>query len=368
MKLRAIMLTLVATTAFAADNSFLPSQFAGWKATNTIISNDPSKADTVNASLLKEYGFTDVASATYSRENGKLTVKAARFADASGAYGAFLYYKLPPMLDETIGDQGASLNERVLFYRGNILVDAVFDRLTTMSAAELRELANDLPRPIGNLNNLPPLPAYLPKNALEKNSAKYVLGPVALSSVGSPLGPDLVDFSHGAEVMLGKYNTAGGEATLLLIAYPTPQIAMEHLKNIDAARQQTGSALAGLGPSFARRTGPMVVVASGSLSQSEGNSLVGSVNYQADVTWNENTYNDKKNNIGNLVVNALLLCAILMGFALVIGVAFGGARILLRRLLPQTVLARSDDADFISLHLEESRPAESGVNPSIRGS
>ena len=45
------------------------------------------------------------------------------------------------MLIEKIGDGAASMNERVLFYRGNILVDAVFQKLSAMSAAELRELA-----------------------------------------------------------------------------------------------------------------------------------------------------------------------------------------------------------------------------------
>ena len=70
------------------------------------MSNDPAVADPANAALLKEYGFTDFESATYTREDGrKLTLKAARFADASGAYGAFTYYKLPQMLKETIPDQ-----------------------------------------------------------------------------------------------------------------------------------------------------------------------------------------------------------------------------------------------------------------------
>ncbi len=87
---------------------------------------------------------TDFESATYIRDDGrKLTLKAARFADTSGAYGAFTFYKTPPMLVEKIGDQAGSLNERVLFYRGNILIDAVFQRLSAMSAAELRELAGD---------------------------------------------------------------------------------------------------------------------------------------------------------------------------------------------------------------------------------
>ena len=105
-------------------------------------SNDPAAADPVNAAVLKEYGFNNFESATYSRDDGrKLTLRAARFGDASGAYGAYTYYKTPEMLIEKVGDGAASMNERVLFYRGNILVDAVFQKLSAMSAAELRELA-----------------------------------------------------------------------------------------------------------------------------------------------------------------------------------------------------------------------------------
>ena len=57
------------------------------------------------------------------------------------------------MLKETIPDKAASLNERVLFYRGNVLVDVVFEKLSAMSAAELRELSLALPMPAGNSLN-----------------------------------------------------------------------------------------------------------------------------------------------------------------------------------------------------------------------
>ena len=118
---------------------------------------------------LKEYGFTDFESGTYTRDDGrKVALKAIRFTDASGAYGAFTYYKMPQMLKESIPDQAASLNERVLFYRGNILVDAVFEKLTAMSAAELRELAEALPLPVGNTRNLPSPAAVSSENQLRK--------------------------------------------------------------------------------------------------------------------------------------------------------------------------------------------------------
>src|SRR6266404_9227004 len=150
----------------------LPPAFAGWQITQPAqVSDNPAAADPANPSLLKEYGFTDLARATYTREDGrKLTIRAARFQDASGAYGAFTFYQVPEMQTQQIGDQGASLNERVLFYRGSLLVDAVFERLSAMSAAELRMLADALPRPAGTSANLPSLMGYLPKGS---TSIKY---------------------------------------------------------------------------------------------------------------------------------------------------------------------------------------------------
>jgi len=93
MKSLKVIWALVAVTyAFAgegarATNSILPKQFGGWQAAGAIqTSKDPLVADPVNTALLKEYGFTDLESATYTRDGGrKLTLKAARFGDASGA-------------------------------------------------------------------------------------------------------------------------------------------------------------------------------------------------------------------------------------------------------------------------------------------
>jgi len=372
----------IAGAAFANNQAeksvptpILPQQFAGWQISGPPrTSTDPAVADPVNADVLKEYGFSDFESATYSRDDGrKLTVKAARFADASGAYGAFTFYKTPEMLIEKIGDQGGSLNERVLFYRGNILIDAVFQRLSAMSAAELRELASNLPLPAGNTRNLPGLPAYLPKQSYVKNSAKYVLGPAALGKINTPIPAELVDFNRGAEVVLGNYNASGGQATLLLISYPTPQIAGDHLRKIQAAQQQNpqqpGSPLlSSIGPMFEKRTGPIVVVAAGPLSQSEAKALLASVNYDADVTWNENTYATKKDNLANLLVNVIFLCFIIIGFALVVGVAFGGVRIFAKRLFPDRIFDRPQDVEFISLHLSEntSESSEANVSSSIK--
>lgn len=352
------------SVAYAAEQPsvpILPKQFGGWETQSTgRTSKDPAAADPVNARVLQEYGFKDFQSASYTRDDGrKLTIRAARFQDASGAYGAFTFYKEPEMLNEKIGDQASSLNNRVLFYKGNVLVDAVFDRLTAMSAAELRELAGLLPGPTVDTGKLPGLPAYLPKQSYVKNTAKYILGPATLDKIGSPIPSPVVDFTSGAEAVLGTYNSSGGEATLMLINYPTPQIAAEHLRKIEAIRQQNpqpavGTAVdADSSPFFSKRTGPIVVIAAGPLSQSDAKSLLASVNYDADVTWNENTNLTKKDNLANLLVNIIILCFILIGFSLVAGVAFGGLRILIKRFFPDRVFDRREEMEFISLHLSE---------------
>jgi hypothetical protein len=348
----------------ASAASVLPADFAGWQRKDAVASSsDPAVADATDAAVLKEYGFERLEKATYARDDGRtVVVKAAVFADASGAYGAFTYYDSPEMREETIGAAAAYLNNRVLFYQGNVLVDAVFDRMSVMSAAQMRVLAGLLPQAEGNKRNPPSLPAYLPKQpaqmTLGPHTTKYILGPVTLDRVGSALPNSLVDFKSGAEVVVARYGVNAGDATLMLIEYPTPQIAAAQLRQIEAShqvtQQQPGVAtIVDVGPFFDTRTGPILVIAAGPLSKAEARSLMSSISYDADVTWNENTYVTKKDNLANFLFNAIVLCGIVVGLALVAGVAFGGLRVLVKRFFPDSVFDRREAMEFISLNLED---------------
>jgi hypothetical protein len=352
----------------------LPKQFAGWQIQGAVqASKDVAAADPTNAALLKEYGFTDFEAATYKSDDGRtLKIRAARFTDATGAFGAFSFYLQPGMAAEEIGDRGASLDRRVLFFRGHIVVEAVFSQLSVMSAAGLRELAGLLPRPGGNAGTLPPILAFVPHHGYIANTEKYAEGPLALGAIGSPLPADLVDFGVSPEVLLRQYTTPSGETTLMLIEYPTPALAAEHLRRIDAAHHaaqpQAGiAAVENVGPFFDKRTGPIVAIAAGPLSQSDAQTLLGAVNWDVGVTWNENTYFDKKNNIANLLVNIILLCIIGGAISLAAGLAFGGARVLLRRYFPGRVFGHSDQTEFISLGLRETPAKASPARPSPTG-
>ncbi len=328
--------------------ALLPQVFAGWERSSYQVGSDPAVVDPASSQVLKEYRFTDFETATYTKGDRKLTLKAARFEDATGAYGAFTFYRAPNMQTETIGAMSASANERVLFFSSNVLVMANFDRITATSAGELRELARDLPAVSGPAAALPTLPNYFPRQQLVPNSAKLIEGPEALTFSGAPVNAALVDFSTQPEIMLGKYEADGKTADLMLINYPTPEIAGARLRAIEAAYPQQD------GVTFQiKRSGPLVVIVRGNLSQGDARNLLGRVNYEADVSWNENVGNLKKDNIGNLVIAACILAGIIFLISVVTGGLFGFGRVFMERLFPKQYAAHEHKTEFIKLHLED---------------
>ncbi len=362
------------TVQTAVAPALLPQQFAGWQlqgATQT--SKDPAAADPTNALVLKEYRFADLATATYVRDDGRtLKIRAARFADASGAFGAFTFYVLPEMAREQIGDQGASAGQHILFYRGSVLVDAVFSTQSVMSGAELRELAGNLPKATGNTGNLPSFIQFMPRQGYVRHTQKYAMGPAALLALGAPVSGDLVDFGASAEVSLGHYSTPSGDAILMLISYPTPQLAAEHLKRIDSAHQlaapQEGvSTIENNGSFFDKRTGPIIAVVAGGVSDADAKSLLAKVNWEANVTWNTPSSNQEVHDLTQLILNIVVLCGIVGGLAVIAGVAFGGFRILIKKLYPDRVFDRPEQMEFISLHLTETAVKGSPQNGSQDG-
>ncbi|HEX4604013.1 MAG TPA: DUF6599 family protein [Candidatus Angelobacter sp.] len=325
----------------------LPPSFSGWHIETKSVTTtpDPAVADPTDAPVLKEYGFAGLETATYARSGRTMQIKAARFNDATGAFGAFTYYVQPQMQVEKIGDQGASSNSRILFFKGNVLVDVSIEHLSAMSGADLRALADALPRPKDNTGKLPALPGNLPAQSLMRNSSRYIVGPEAMQRLGGLLPAQLIDFSKGPELAIGRYRTSQGEASVTLIGYPTPQIARERMDAMQAA------ALSG-GPFFFKRTGPYIVAVSGNIPADEAQSLLASVNYDADVTLLQPTKTKPAEDRAGFIVALVLLCVITVVGALVFGFVFGGIRILANRFFPNRVFSRQESAEIIRLNLK----------------
>lgn len=353
-----LLFLITTATAFAQSHStalvrvnVLPKVFAGWQLASDNISTDPAAADPVYTDLLKEDGFNLAETAEYTKPDRKMTVKVARFGDATGAYAAYTFYRTPEMAKEDIGDQSASNGTHILLRKGNLLVDVKLDKIMPMTAGGLRELASDLPQPVGNDATAPNIASYLPTGGMAKNTIKYAAGPVGLARINSPLPASLVDFSGTkAELASADYNTGEGTAKLTVLAYPEPAVAGKQLREIEAWHPATTPGTPA--PTvYAKRTGRLVAVVTGNISEGEAKTLLASVNYDPQVTWNENTHFDRNTNLGSLLVNIIFLIAIIVGISLIAGVAFGGVRILLKKIFPDRVFDRSDDIDIIRLNI-----------------
>lgn len=339
-------LPLVALAADkAASPALLPDSFAGWQKTQPDKhGDDPAQVDPAFPAVLKEYGFHDFETAQYTREGRKITIKAARFDNVSGAFGAFTFYRVPEMIREEIGDAAASNNTRILFYRSNVLVDATLDKVTAMSAADLRALANNLPAAFGNAATPPNLPAYLPREKMVPGTLHYILGPNALNVIHAPVTPEQVEFEKDdAELAMADYEDQGNRSTMVILSYPNQQIATQKLNSFESSMQSQ--------PGFiAKRTFDKVLFITGNLPVSEEKGLVGSVNYEGNVSWTEQTKLAAKDNVGNLIVGVFTLIGILLIVGLIFGLTMGGTRVLFERFLPGR-FHREDEDEIISLDL-----------------
>ncbi len=360
-----ILLVLIGTALAQNEPSeILPTSFAGWqKAGDARRTTDSANFDPKNAAALKEYGFTDTEVATYTRADRTISVKAARFADATGGFGGFTFYLSPQMDREQLCDGGASGDTRVLFYCGNILLDITLDRVTAMSGAEMREFAAAMPKLAGNLANKPTLPLYLPREM--RDQAKFALGPASLAASGSPVPPGLIDFGRSAEVAISKFDRIGASGVTTLMSYPTPAIATAQLKKIqdwgeakskeaiNASGQNTLADPAPMPTFAAKRTGSMVAVVTGDIDARQAQSILADINYDADVTWSEPTGMGKRENIGNLVYQIFVLIGIILGITLVIGFLFGGFRVMLKNAIAARRGIAPEEAEFIKLNLRD---------------
>jgi hypothetical protein len=366
-----LLLSVLALPALAQPSAkpsstsppLLPADFAGWSQSAPVQdSTAPEAADAANASVLKEYGFQQFVSAHYANGDNKLSVRAIRFQDASGAYGAFTFYRRAGSIAEQVGRTASWDGSHVLFWNGATLVDATLDHVTPMTASELRELAKDLPQPPGSANVAPPLPGYLPRQGLELGLSHYSLGPEAYARTGGVLPVSLVDFPSSAEAVTALYSDRGGDGQVTLLIYPTPQLAAARLRDIDTflkagnAQATWPQPLAESRPGsiLTRRSGPIVAVVSGSLPEAVAHKLINQINYQADIVWNNpQGYISDGSKVARLILGIFALTGILGGAAILLGLFLGGGRAIVRVLRGKPASAFQEETEFIRLNLED---------------
>lgn len=333
----------------AAAQDLLPPAFSGWQgeAPSRVASGRLEQVVGDLAPVLREYDALFLETRTYSRGKERLTVTVYRMKDPTGAYGVFTFLRTNKMAGGKLGKHSALSSDRALVMIGDLVLD--------VSGANLSPLAGDLNGLVSQVypkarpGPLPTVGDYLPTKEMIANSRRYVGGPVALGRLLPLSEGDWLGFSEGAEAELARYRVRGEEITLLVAAYPTPQVAARWTARIE---QLAATAPAGTKPRLvARRSVSLVTVVAGGSSQEAAEALLSAVRYESDVTWNEPKFSATDPSIPEMVLQAIYGTGGILILALVAGIGFGFLRVAIKHFLPGKVFDRTEAVEIIQLGL-----------------
>jgi len=339
---------LLALAGSSHAQQILPSSFGGWT-TNPGYQSRAATADAQDA--FREYGLLATEDEEYQKGAERLSVRTYQMAEPSAAYGAFTYLRAPAMASLKIGKYSAASSDHALIVVGNLLLEINGAGAARMSS-DLSALADSV-KSKADARPFPSLGEHLPSSGIVIGSEHYYLGPVALNKV-LPVAPgDWVGFGDRAEALSAQFQNGTQAVTLLLIDYPTQELAAKHFDSVQASAQS--SSVPGLPFATAERKGEFICVAFGQRGAKYAAALLKQIETGHNVIWNEPSYKATDLTWASYVVGAFTGTGIIMLLAFVSGIGFGIIRVAVKYFFPGKVFDRPKSIEVIQLGLTGKR-------------
>jgi hypothetical protein len=353
----AFLLAACFCTSLLAQTPVLPDHFGAWDAAgpaktiniNDLEANWPKGSNAVQ--VLRECGLSGVEERAYHNGPDDLTLRVFRLHDPSSAYEFYTFLLAPGMRNFGVGPDSALSQGDARILVGNFVVQATLSPNTKPES--LKELAAAL-KDKADSTPYPPLKSYLPEDWRIFGSEKYALGPEAFQAAMNSLNQGAysslskeVGFQNGGEAILAQYQGQHGSGVLLLLEYPTPQVAENQKHHIELAlppaAKQSGVTV--------ERKASLLSLVFAPTSQMHAQAIRDAVNYETEVTWNEphQTYSDPP--LVRVLYKIFLFTSLFLVVATATGVAFGGFRILVKHWWPGKVFDRPENIEILQLGL-----------------
>jgi hypothetical protein len=342
------LLALVVAPHLSAQRPLLPDHFGSMRM-------GTCAAKPVHPALSTEAGEQNFLSCEFSSKSQNVSIWAGRYRDPSSGYEVYSSLINPSMRPSLIGKNSAVDGERLVALVGDIVFEVRPPQ--AISTKDLQELVNEL-QAGADPTPLPPLRIYLPDRALVDGSQRYALGPAAFRTAAAVLNcgaftalTEAVGFSDGAEAMLAQYRSGKEEAVLVLLEYPTPQLAGYHQKHLESKLSEISKQ----DQTPIERKGSMLLIVLSPSSAAYAESLRKAVNYETQVTWNEPSATATDPPWSSVLAKIFIGTGIFMVAAVVLGIAFGGVRVITKRFFPGKVFDRPEQMEILQLGLSGKR-------------
>lgn len=287
---------------------------------------------------INRYGLIGATTQSWSGPEGKVRLTLYEMLDASAAYGLFTIERnidQPGFSEFPVGSEGFRVSNRFCFWQSKYVVKLERD------APAAETLARIISQNIFGRSQKPPVTNLLPPENLVQGTEKYVIDPLGIGSQ-LDLNPDSLGFDDDVEIATASYRIDGKPANLVLLLYPTQQVAKKYADRWEADAPNDAA--------FRKRVGPLFALVRGSRDPAVAGAILDQVNHEPKVTWNEPL---PDLSLRDVILTIFTFIGIALVFTFVAGLSFGGLRVFLKARYPGRVFDRSADVEIIQLKLNQ---------------
>ena len=290
------------------------------------------------ARAINRFGLSGVTVQTWSGSQGNVRLTLYEMLDASAAYGFFTIDRNINQAGFTaipMGTEGFRIGDRAEFWQSKYVVKLEGNPI---AADDLARLVSEN---IFGQSRKPPVSMHLPPANLIQGSDRYI---VDASGIGRELNldPQTLGFDDSVEVATADYRVDGKTAHLVLLLYPTQQIAKKY--------EDQWSTNAPDDLAFRKRVGALLALVRRASDVSVAKAILDGVNYETQVTWDQPR---PDLSVREVILTIFTFIGVALLFTVVAGLSFGGLRVFVKARYPDRVFDRPQDMEIIQLKLAQ---------------
>jgi hypothetical protein len=287
---------------------------------------------------IQRYGFVGATSQEWSSSEGSARLTIYEMIDSSAAYAVFtLARDINRRGYQSIahGTEGFRQSNRSWFWQSKFVIcvegpEQAADSLGRSVSENI--LGRSVKPPVANL--LPPL-------YLVPGSERYILYPEDLDPA-LKLDAATAGFEDSVEIATAAYDVDQKRVQLILLLYPTQQIAKKYFDAWKSATPEGGP--------FRKRVASVISLIRGTADAAIAGKILDPVNYETQVTWNEPRPDIS---FPDLILTIFTFIGLAVLFVTVAGISFGGLRVFVKARYPNRVFDRAEDMEIIQLKLNK---------------